>query len=958
MADRTLPWPADTRLVRLGEIEIDPRYRSVSRAGVMHELNPRCFELLLLFLTEPRVLHTRDAIFRKVWRGAVVEDANLTTSIWLLRRALGGGAKQWIRTISKQGYIFDPPTGLEFEVLAGDETLALTVTTGLAESDASLAGTAPRIADDGAVIAVDAMPPPRLATAARAAASITRGWALTLAAAACLSLMLLTGGLLGARSRDNAPTRVVLVVTTDTSLPEAQRWPARLLQRWLSWQLASTPRVELHSPSDVAADGSETVVLLELAAPAQGSDWRISAHFRGAVAQTPIVRRSDAKNLVAAIQSVSNDVFARLTAAESYTGPELALDMAAAQQLADALDAEQQHRWGDAVRAYTSVVTAVPAMGFARFRLARSLSQLGQRGAAQSELARAESWMDSLPEFLRAPLHAEGLLIRERYAEAAAAFAALQQARGRDNAEFRVAEATSLRLAGRSREAAERVGGELPLAPGVATGWLIEHAETAIANRDFRAANASATHALELAQTLGWEHERARAAFALVDALIHSRQPVDVALLTQAEQSFAATGDRIGLLDARVRIELERNDNVSGNTLDQLLAEARSAGNARVEIDVLRRVAWARFRAGAIHDAYQRLNQAAAVAESTGHLVERRRIDLSLLHFDMLRLDFAALDERLKVLDAEPKQGNTAFAIGLYRARLQYWRGDFDTALRTLESAESLLRDSAGGNLPQNTAVLSCTRAAIHIVQGRPADARTEYRACRSADEPAYNRLADIGEAELAIQAGDVAEARRLLAPLQTTPGDTQIEPNRLSLAMEIAPQFARIGDLAAASALVDETLPSAHRAGYTMVEANLRMTRAEIALAQGQPERAGQEAAIVERMLPPDYWYEQRRLRTVRALIAQARGDIGGAAEALNALHTDTRANGDVLGELLVHSLIDTNAAALPCPDERRLRLLAASGMRGASDLWMNPAGRDRARLVTAVESSDWHRH
>lgn len=955
MADRTLPWPADTRLVRLGEIEIDPRYRSVSRAGVVHELNPRCFELLLLFLTEPRVLHTRDAIFRKVWRGAVVEDANLTTSIWLLRRALGGGAKQWIRTISKQGYIFDPPAGLEFEVLAGDETLSPSAT--MAESDA-VVETATRIADDSVVCAADEVPAARLAPAPRAAASITRGWALTLAAAACLSLMLLTGGLLGARSRESAPTRVVLVVTTDTSLPEAQRWPARLLQRWLSWQLASTPRVELHSPSDVAADGSETVVLLELAAPAQGNDWRISAHFRGAVAQTPIVRRSDAKNLVAAIQSVSNDVFARLIAAESYVGPELALDTASAQQLADALDAEQQHRWGDAVRAYTSVVTAVPTMGFARFRLARSLSQLGQRGAAQSELARAGTWIDGLPEFLRQPLHAEGLLIRERYAEAAEAFAALQQVRGRDNQDFRVAEATSLRLAGRSREATARVDGDLPLAPGTATSWLIERAETAIANRDFRLANSSARQAFELAQTLGWEHERARAAFALVDALSNSRQPVDVALLSQAEQSFAATGDRLGLLDARVRIELERNDSVSGSTLDQLLAEARSAGNARVEIDVLRRVASARFRAGAIRDAYQRLGQAAAVAESTGHLIERRRIDLMLLHFDMLRLDFAALDERLKVLDAEPQQGNTAYAIGLYRARLQYWRGDFDTALRTLESTESVLRDSVAGNLPQSSAALSCTRATIRMVQGHPADARTEYRACRASEEPAFNRLADIGEAELAIQAGDVAEARRFLTPMQSPPDSTRIEPNRWSLAMEIAPLLARIGDLAAASELVDETLPSAQKAGYTMVETNLRITRAEIALAQGHADRAEHEIGIVEKVLPPDYWYEQRRVRTVRALVAQARGDIGGAAKALDALHTDTRVNGDVLGELLVHSLIDANAAATPCPDERHLRLLAASGMRGASDLWMNPAGRDRAGLVSAVESSDWHRH
>ena len=103
------PWPADTRMLRVGDIEIDLRYRSVHRNGTCNELNPRCFDLLLLFLREPHVLHTRDAIFLKVWPGVIVEDASLTTSIWMLRRALGGVARQWIRTVSRQGYVFDPP---------------------------------------------------------------------------------------------------------------------------------------------------------------------------------------------------------------------------------------------------------------------------------------------------------------------------------------------------------------------------------------------------------------------------------------------------------------------------------------------------------------------------------------------------------------------------------------------------------------------------------------------------------------------------------------------------------------------------------------------------------------------------------------------------------------------------------------------------------------------------------
>lgn len=946
MADNELPWPADTRRVRLGEIEIDPRYRSVSRAGVVHELNPRCFELLLLFLREPRVLHTRETIFRRVWRGAVVEDANLTTSIWLLRRALGGAAKQWIRTISKQGYIFDPPANLEFELVGGDETLAATARpTADADVEADADPQVPEPVDAATPEAIAVIDPPP----SRATASITRGWALTLAAAACLSLMLLTGGLLGARGRDAAPTRVVLVAAADPSLPETQRWPLRLLQHWLAWQLGNAPQVELRSPSDLLADGSETVVLLELGTPAQGGEWRVSAYFRGQIAQTPVVQRADDRQLVAAIAAVGDAVFARLVGVADFAAPPLALDTASAQQLADAFDAEQQHRWSDAVRAYANVVAAAPAFGLARFRLARCLAHLGQRGAAQAELARTDGWLESLPEFLRAPLHAESLALRGEPAAAAAAYAALQPLLRGDGDDYRAIEAASLRLAGRPREAAALLDRPLPASPGVALAWLFEQAESAIANRDYRTAQNAANQALDLARTLGWAHEAAQAALLLADARSGSGESVAEELLAQAQKDFSSSGDRLGALDARLRAELAQHDDVGTDALDQLLAEARSAGNAFVEIDALRRVGLARYRAGDLRGAHQRLTQAAAVAESAGNRVERRRIDLMLLQQDTLRLDFAALDARLKLLDAEPQQGATAYLIGLNRARLAYLRGDFDAALQTLDKTENRLREAAG-NLPQSMAALNCVRASVRIVQGRPADARTEFRACRSAGLPALDHFSDIGEAELAIQAGDIGEARRLLASLETPPPDTQAQVDRWNLAMEVAPLFARVGDFEAAAKLVDRTLPAVRESGYRMIETNLRITRAEIALAEGRGNDAEREITLAETMLPADYWYERRRARTVRALIAQGRGEIDAAAQALDTLHADTRAHGDVLGELLVHSLMDTNAAASHCPDERRLHLLAASGMRGASDLWMNPAGRTRARFVSAA--------
>lgn len=940
-------WPANTRLVRLGEIEIDLRYRRVSRSGAEYELNPRCFDLLQMFLREPRVLHTRDAIFRKVWRGAIVEDANLTTSIWLLRRALGGAAKQWIRTVSRQGYIFDPPVTVEFELLDGDEADAAA----LREAEPAVAGGLPTTlalpvpARTAAVVTAE-LPP-------RPAPSITRGWAMALAAAASLSLMLLTGGLLGARSGETAQRRIVLVSSADAGLQQAARWPDRLLRHWLDWQLRSVPQLNLDDPAAADAKADETVVLLEVGVPVQDSDWHVAVRFRGPSAPPDIVRSADADRLVAVIDEVSRAALVALTGtdpAATEAAPALVLDLASAALLAEGLEAEEQHRWTEAVRAYSSVLANVPNNGFARFRVARSLAQLGQQAAAQAELNRTSSWVNSLPAYQREPIQAEILALRQEYAAAARAYATLRSG-GSEQPRYRIAEARNLRFAGRSSEAAERLNVDLPGAPDQAVMWLIERAESAAINRDFRNAARSAARARELAQVLGWDHESAVAALLIAEIQAISAAPVAPELFKQAEQGFTASGDRLGVLGARLRAELQRDKRASDSTLDQLLAEARSAGNPLAEIDALRRVASASYSAGDTREARRRYTQAAAVAESTGQVAERRRIDLLLLQQDTLRLDFAALDARLALLDSEPQQGMTAYRVGVNRARLQHLRGEFDAALRTLELTENRLREAGSGNLPQSVASLGCLRGSIHTARGHTADARTEYRNCRSTGQAALSHMADLGDADLAIQAGDLAQARELLLPMQQPIGDGTAQMDRWYLAMEVAPLFARIGDFDTARHLIDEVLSGVEQSGYHMIEANLRITRAEIALAEARPGDAEREVRLAEKLLPPDYWYERRRARTVRALIAQARGQTQAAAEALDALHADTRAHGDVLGELLVHSLMDANPAATRCSEDRRLRLLASSGMRGASDIWMTPAGRSKTRLVSAQQ-------
>ncbi|WP_170113049.1 diguanylate cyclase domain-containing protein [Ahniella affigens] len=101
------------RRVRIGDIEIDWHLRIVRTDTGQSELTPRVFELLAAFIQGPDRLWTRDELFRTIWPGLIVEDANLTQSVWMLRRALGSHAM--IRTVARKGYLFAPSAPIEVE---------------------------------------------------------------------------------------------------------------------------------------------------------------------------------------------------------------------------------------------------------------------------------------------------------------------------------------------------------------------------------------------------------------------------------------------------------------------------------------------------------------------------------------------------------------------------------------------------------------------------------------------------------------------------------------------------------------------------------------------------------------------------------------------------------------------------------------------------------------------------
>ncbi|HVH36593.1 MAG TPA: winged helix-turn-helix domain-containing protein [Tahibacter sp.] len=916
------PWPENTHRLRLGEVEFDLRYRSVHRNGRVHELNQRCFDLLLLFLREPHLLHTREEIFRRVWSGAVVEDANITTSIWMLRKALGDEAKGWIRTVSKQGYVFDPPGAIEPAPIE------------------------PAPANDVAAPEPVAAPPPPLQAEPVAAEPTPSAAPLRRHSAAAVAALLLVGALLVAAfawpMELPSPRRVVLVAVPDTSLQSEARWPAELLYGWIEWQLAARSDRVVLADASTERDGNDVVVLLSVAMPVgRDSEWHVRAHLHDSSGDASFDRGSTPERLVGAIDEVGREVVRHFAPdMDDAQPPSLGtLEPAVAPDLVKAIAAAQRDRWSEAAALYRRVLEAAPEFGFARLRLAAALAELGQSNAAQAELALAERWVARLPAALQPLPQAQMLAIRQDYCAAAQQFGELWTKSRATRSDLRLAEAVNLRRAGRSRDAQERLSGVLPAAPAQALPWLVERAEAELANLDLAHARATAAEAIKLARALDWDHDRARAVLLLIDAMSWSELPIEDALYDDAIAGFGESGDRLGLRRARVLHELRDDSGADADgaiaELDELLAEARAAGNAAIEVDALRRVGLRELRRGDVRAAQQRFKQAEAVAESAGDHSLEREVDADLLRLDSWGGDFTAVEGRLATLRAAPLQGRTAFFVGMAAARLQLRRGQYDAALSTVDAAEEQLRANETRSLPPIAAGLACTRAAVLIRQGRTADANTAINACNTPQLPFYAGRAGVLEARLSVLAGDEATSRSRLHALQ---GSDLLQPasqvEGWLLEAELAPLLARIGETQRAAALVDALIPAVAASGLAAIEADVRLVAAELALSRGELAAAQAQLSRVDALVQADDWDAREYLQRLQVLLLRAQGQETAAWQRLAALHEAARTHGDVPAELQLHSLAGAQLVEL-CPAERHERLLAQSGMRGVAQPW-----------------------
>ena len=133
-----------------GAFVLDPLRRVVTRHGTVVALTPTLFDTLLYLIEHPSRAVSKEELLDAIWPRKTVNEANISQTIFTLRRALAGAgeAEPMIVTAPGVGYRFACPV----QVVRGGEA-GIEVLGGL-EEPLDLAGLNPVVSSDAINLAV------------------------------------------------------------------------------------------------------------------------------------------------------------------------------------------------------------------------------------------------------------------------------------------------------------------------------------------------------------------------------------------------------------------------------------------------------------------------------------------------------------------------------------------------------------------------------------------------------------------------------------------------------------------------------------------------------------------------------------------------------------------------------------------------------------------------------------
>lgn len=965
------PWPPDAKYLRIGDVCLDLRYRHVLRDGESIELQQRIFDLLLLFIAEPHKLHTRADLFDRLWPKLIVDDANLTQSVWLLRKALGESRKQWVRTVAKGGYVFESPGPVTW---SNERPSAVPAVSTALVYEPEQAGEPPEAAsqetaaapDQGpqfssAIEAASAAPPPHEPPAKNPG---RRGWmrwatAAMLLAAVAVGLIVWRGGL--SRPTPERPLAVALIPLQDSA--ETLRWPAKLLQDWLGWKLGSLPEVNLLSEADLAAATAQPspVVVFLTSARVPGAEGQVvvRARLQGLGKELRLEETGPLAQVPAMVDRLSRRILERLDAPRAEPWPALDLSAAAAQRYVQAAEATDRRDWMAVSAIGADVVRQAPRFGLMRLRLAQAQSRLSQFTTAKEQMEAARGLLRPIPDDVKNLLDAQALAVDpDRAEQAAKAFGSIA-ARYPAKAEYTLEHARLLVKASQPKEALSLLRANLmqhsPVGLRIARHLVAASAAGGMGELDLQRLHARAAENLARVAGHGWELERAEALVVMgrVDKIQYPESR-NTRPFVEAAKQFDQAGNTTGALYAQFLVETVVPP-VSGPNprLDTLLAKARAGGYRTLEISILKDIAHQHENVGDAADYRNWLEQAWAVAKDSGDTAARNGLDLSLAQLALLDLRLADAQvrlTRLKRADPEGSLGRSAYSV---QSALDQMHGNLSSAFESqAKSTGKLPAWSPGQPVPAAVAYAACERVVLWLAAGDLANARKDFVLCNETTVLHDRRWCLILEASIEAVAGNRAQAERALAEAKKLPLVGGMAT--WSLNLDHAELLAALGRVNEAQQLAEEVqaeLPAQYRYYRQLAASQL----ARYAIAKGDWVTARRHADEARRLLPSDdAWALSSEVDLIDALLALLSGDRARAVALASAVHKQAHQRRQVLVVLKVHSMFPPGLMTGDCSAVQRQVLVARTGMRGVSLDWLTRG----LRQETPMPGSDIRGH
>lgn len=959
---RTPPWPPDSRYLRTGDLVIDLRYRRVCCDRVEVELPQRLFDLLVLLMAEPHTLHGRAELFARLWPGLVVEDANLSQNMWLLRKALGEPRKAWIRTVAKGGYVFEPPEPVEWfaELPAPAEpaaAVAASADTGAIDelADALEARLAEEASAPATAAAIEPEPTPEPAVRrSTSAAPRWKRWARPLAwAAAVLAIVAIAGSLLWLRDPKSAapsagtrPLTVALIEVEDRA--NAARWPVKLLREWLRWKLGSLPEVTLLTEADLAADGEtsspKVVFLSSGAASGDASQILIRARFHDQGREQRLEVTGPISQVPAMVDTLSQQVMAKLVPDRTDHWPALNLAAPAARRYADAVEAIDRRDWIAAAAISNEVVRQAPRFGLARMQLARAQSRLAQATAAIEQMQIAIESTKPVPAEVEESMRAEALAMDpRRHQQAREAFAKLV-ARYPAQSNYALQYAHLLSQTGELQQALKMLSApeweRKPMGTRIARLLQISEIHQLMGDPERMREYARSAERITREAGAGWEleHGNALLMMAVADTMQY-KERADVGQYEQAAQRLEAAGNRTRALFARFLAEATAApDAASAARMQTLLTQARAGGYRRLEIDILARAAGQHYKAGDWPGYRKLLEEALMVTHDSGDVLIGNRLAMALLVEDIVGARFDSAAERLRQLRQAGLQGRWVVDLAHFEAALSSIHGRYAYAVAVLDGAERELAKLPDGGAGELRARIACLRAEARLPLGDLQAARSDWLRCGASEQQSNQVSPLVGRARTEWLGGDEQAATELLRHAQTELAKLGDSPEGSEAAIEIATLLARTGALAESDRLYQRALPLMRTAQYQWLVASAETGLAENAAARGDWAASRRLVADARSKIPADAWPLTSRLDLLDIVAALAGDDKQRATALASALHAKAQRSGDRVIQMELHSLMPHGVVAADCSRNHRDSMTASTGMRGAGLLWLKP--------------------